>query len=123
MPILGVSEASGIITLPANDAASGPSENGADANGAKVGHAGKSEAAASPAAVQGHDVSSEAAEKGSLGAWELLRFTLPTLGIWIINPVLRCAMEAKLALKQIVSAYGMCALKPLYACAPLLPQQ
>ncbi|KAK9906444.1 hypothetical protein WJX75_001914 [Coccomyxa subellipsoidea] len=88
MPILGVSEASGIITLPANDAASGPSENGADANGAKVGHAGKSEAAASPAAVQGHDVSSEAAEKGSLGAWELLRFTLPTLGIWIINPVL-----------------------------------
>lgn len=27
--------------------------------------------------------------KAAPSAWELLRFTLPTLGVWIINPILR----------------------------------
>ena len=25
-----------------------------------------------------------------LSIWDLLRFTLPTLGVWVINPILRC---------------------------------
>lgn len=90
MPILGVSEASGIISLPASS-----TENGVDSNGAKPEAVREAEAASSPATVHEHDSSSSSdasdAGKPNLSAWDLLRFTLPTLGIWIINPVLRYA--------------------------------
>lgn len=75
---LAVSEAGGVISLPHTDAAGGLGERVAHGSGnGALPHELKS--------------SSEAAEEGNreLGAWELLRFTLPTLGVWIINPVLR----------------------------------
>ena len=28
-----------------------------------------------------------------LSIWDLLRFTLPTLGVWVINPILRYDMS------------------------------
>ena len=28
-----------------------------------------------------------------LSIWDLLRFTLPTLGVWVINPILRCNFQ------------------------------
>ncbi len=93
MPILGVSEASGIISLPAGR----QTENGVDSNGAKPEAVREAEAASSPATVLVHEhdssSSSDASDAGkpNLSAWDLLRFTLPTLGIWIINPVLRYA--------------------------------
>lgn len=33
-----------------------------------------------------------------LSIWDLLRFTLPTLGVWVINPILRCGFACRLSL-------------------------
>ena len=94
LPTLGISEASGVITLPANDAASGSFDQAAQTNGTMpVEAVRESKSDASPAAAQETPDTSSNAGETTLGAWELLRFTLPTLGIWIINPVLRYAIQ------------------------------
>ena len=90
LPSLGISEASGVITLPANDAAGGSFDQAAHTNGSTPVKADREPK--SDASPEGVGTSSDAGET-SLGAWELLRFTLPTLGIWIINPVLRYARQ------------------------------
>lgn len=36
-----------------------------------------------------------------LSIWDLLRFTLPTLGVWVINPILRCFARIWICFRQL----------------------
>lgn len=123
LPHLAVSEASGVITLPATDV-SGSFDQAAHTNGTTpIGGVRDAKSDASSAAAQEKpDTSSNAGEK-SLGAWELLRFTLPTLGIWIINPVLRCARHNNTAggRRQIAGHASTAGKHASDLCMPLLP--
>lgn len=84
-----VSEAGAVVPLsaPLDHDASGESDSSSAEDVGHIAHSAVSlpegtEQPQSSAAVEDRN-------RAAPSAWELLRFTLPTLGVWIINPVLR----------------------------------
>lgn len=106
-PNLAVSDTAGVLVLPSSESASAATDDIRQSE-EREGHADSDSRTASNivpikhVSTADHQDPSKAtgnaqtdSSEGSLSIWELLRFTLPTLGVWIINPILRCAYTAR----------------------------
>jgi hypothetical protein len=91
-PNMAVSEGTGLVILPSNEAVTSsveePPQNGLNLDGRQSDN-GMGEGMHSADQTKQSPLPSKASPDANLSIWELLRFTLPTLGVWIINPILR----------------------------------